>query len=120
VLLETAFATRAAAEWVTALRAVGVPVEPVPDVDRSTFTAGFVDDPVNCQLGRVVTYTWGARGRVDQPRFPPRIGSEVTRSAPSGIAGLGEHADEVLTSIGVTPEELARYRESGVVASPSV
>jgi crotonobetainyl-CoA:carnitine CoA-transferase CaiB-like acyl-CoA transferase len=118
-LLETAFAARPAAEWVAALGAAGVPVEPVPDVDRSTFTAGFVDDPVNLQLGRVVTYPWGARGRVDQPRFPPRIGPEVTRSAPSGIAALGEHTDEVLTAVGVTPEELARYLESEVVASPS-
>ncbi len=116
-LLEAAFATRDASAWVGALRAAGVPVEPVHDVDRSAFTAGFVDDPVNLQLGRVVTYAWGARGWVDQPCFPPRIGPEAAPGAHAGIPGLGEHTAEVLAAVGVAPEELAGYLESGTVAS---
>ncbi len=66
-MLEDAFRARDAAAWVTELRAAGVPAEPVVEADRSGFAAGFLDDPVNHQLGRVVSYYWGDRGRVDQP-----------------------------------------------------
>jgi len=119
-LLAAAFATRDASAWVGALRAAGVPVEPVHDVDRSAFTAGIVDDPVNLQLGRVVSYAWDARGWVDQPRLPPRIGPDAAPGAPAGIPGLGEHTAEVLAEVGVTPEELAGYLESGTVVSSSL
>jgi hypothetical protein len=52
------------------LRAAGVPVEPVDDADRTEYSARFLDDPVNQELGRVVSYQWGDQGRTDQPRFP--------------------------------------------------
>ncbi|MFC5752239.1 CoA transferase [Actinomadura rugatobispora] len=100
-LLEDAFRTRDAAAWTAALRAAGVPVEPVPDADRTEFAAGFVDDPVNRRLGRVVGYRWGARGRVDQPALPPRVGPGPETPAPAGIPGLGEHTDEVLRELGL-------------------
>jgi crotonobetainyl-CoA:carnitine CoA-transferase CaiB-like acyl-CoA transferase len=74
LLLEAAFRTRPAAAWVAALRAEGVPVEPVATPGREGFAAGFTDDPVNRQLGRVVGYRWGDHGAVRQPSFPPRIG----------------------------------------------
>jgi crotonobetainyl-CoA:carnitine CoA-transferase CaiB-like acyl-CoA transferase len=84
---------------VTALRAAGVPVEPVVEADRSAFAAGFLDDPVNHQLGRVVSYHWGDRGRVDQPCFPPRFGPAPRPRARAGLPGLGEHTAEVLQSL---------------------
>jgi len=96
VLLEDAFRARDAAAWVTELRAAGVPAEPVVEADRSGFAAGFLDDPVNHQLGRVVSYHWGDRGRVDQPCFPPRFGPAPRPRARPGIPGLGEHTAEVL------------------------
>jgi crotonobetainyl-CoA:carnitine CoA-transferase CaiB-like acyl-CoA transferase len=98
-LLEDAFRARDAAAWVTALRAAGVPVEPVVEADRSAFAAGFLDDPVNHQLGRVVSYHWGDRGRVDQPCFPPRFGPGPRPRARAGLPGLGEHTAEVLQSL---------------------
>lgn len=98
-LLAEAFRTKDAAFWVAELQAAGVPVEPVVAADRSEFAAGFVDDPVNRQLGRVVTYDWGDRGRIDQPRFPPRLGPAPPPPASAGIPGLGEHTAEVLASV---------------------
>jgi len=89
---------------VTELRAAGVPAELVVEADRGGFAAGFLDDPVNHQLGRVVSYQWGERGRVDQPCFPPRFGPAPRPRARPGIPGLGEHTAEVLESLGNGPQ----------------
>jgi crotonobetainyl-CoA:carnitine CoA-transferase CaiB-like acyl-CoA transferase len=114
-VLEALFATRPAAEWVDALRAVAVPVEPVRDTDRSAFSAGFLDDPVNIERGGVVSYEWGDRGRVEQPRFPPRFGPVPAPGARPGIAGLGEDTAAVLAEVGMTAEERVAVIESGTV-----
>jgi len=100
LLLEAAFRTRPAAAWVAALRAEGVPVEPVATPDREGFAAGFTDDPVNRQLGRVVGYRWGDHGSVRQPSFPPRIGPGTPLPPMAGIPGLGEHTAEFLETLG--------------------
>src|SRR5262249_32293320 len=76
LVLARACATRSAGEWVTALQAAGVGAEVVEDLDRSAFSARFLDDPLNRRLGRVTTYDWGDLGAVDQPRFPPRFGPD--------------------------------------------
>ncbi len=115
--LEAGFRQRPAAVWVSDLRAAGVPCEEVPDADREAFVAGIVDDPVNRQLGRVVTYPWGERGRLDQPVFPPRFGPVPRPGAAGSIPGLGEHTDEVLAEIGFSAEERAGLSASGTVAT---
>src|SRR5262249_6642908 len=66
-LLEEAFSTRDAGTWVAALRAAEVPAELVAEDERGVFIARFLDDPVNRQLGRVVSFAWGARGTLEQP-----------------------------------------------------
>ena len=96
LLLEGVFVTRPAADWVAELRSAGVPAELVAEPDRAAFAAGFVDNPVNRQLGRVVTYRWGERGLVAQPCFPPRLGPAPRPRARAGIPGLGEHTAEML------------------------
>ncbi len=102
LLLEGAFCTRPAADWVAELRSAGVPAELVAEPDRAEFAAGFVDDPVNRQLGRVVTYHWGERGLTAQPCFPPRVGPAPRPRARAGIPGLGEHTAEMLELVGFT------------------
>ncbi|HEY8527660.1 MAG TPA: CoA transferase [Acidimicrobiales bacterium] len=97
--LEAVFATRDAGEWVTDLRAAGVPVEPVADEDRTGFISRILDDPVGRQLGRVVAYEWGELGRLEQPGFPLRFGPAARPAAPLHIPELGEHTDEVLSSL---------------------
>jgi crotonobetainyl-CoA:carnitine CoA-transferase CaiB-like acyl-CoA transferase len=116
--LETAFAARDAATWVASLRAAGVPVEAVHDVDRSAFGAGFVTDPVGLGRGRVVSYSWGERGRVDQPAFPPAFGPEPGPGARRAIAGLGEHTAEVLAEVGLGGEEVAALAAAGTIRLP--
>jgi crotonobetainyl-CoA:carnitine CoA-transferase CaiB-like acyl-CoA transferase len=95
-LLEGVFGTRPAADWVAELHSAEVPAELVAEPDRAAFAAGFVDDPVNRQLGRVVTYRWGERGLVSQPCFPPRLGPAPRPPARAGIPELGEHTAEML------------------------
>jgi crotonobetainyl-CoA:carnitine CoA-transferase CaiB-like acyl-CoA transferase len=114
LLLEKAFSARDAGAWVAALRAHGVPVEPVAVADRETFVAGFVDDPVNRQLGRVVTHTWGERGTVEQPGFPPRFGPIPRPGAAARIAGLGEHTSEMLGTLGFDEQARAELAQAGV------
>jgi crotonobetainyl-CoA:carnitine CoA-transferase CaiB-like acyl-CoA transferase len=113
--LEAAFRAEPASTWVARLRQAGVPVEPVAELDRSAFTTAFVDDPVNRQLGRVVSYHWGERGRVDQPCFPPRFGPEPGPGAGAWIAGLGQHTAEVLAGVGFDAEARAKLAASGAI-----
>jgi crotonobetainyl-CoA:carnitine CoA-transferase CaiB-like acyl-CoA transferase len=114
-LLEAAFQAMDAAEWVAKLRAAGVPAEPVVEADRSEFAAGFLDDPVNRQLGRVVTHHWGHLGRVDQPWFPPRLGPAPRPPVRTGVPGLGEHTVQVLDSLGFDTAHRAALAASGAV-----
>jgi crotonobetainyl-CoA:carnitine CoA-transferase CaiB-like acyl-CoA transferase len=116
ILLEKAFSAKEAGAWVAALRAAGVPVEPVLEADRETFVAGFLDDPVNRQLGRVVTHLWGERGTVEQAAFPPRFGPTPRRGASARISSLGEHTTEMLKALGFDDEARAELAASGVTA----
>jgi crotonobetainyl-CoA:carnitine CoA-transferase CaiB-like acyl-CoA transferase len=119
LVLEAAFRTRDAAVWVRELGGAGVPVEPVGEVDRTEFAARFLDDPVNRELGRVVTYHWGDRGLVEQPRFPPRLGPAPLPGARAGIPRLGENTTEMLESLGFDPEQRRALAVSGTVPAAS-
>jgi len=116
-LLEQVFATKDAAAWVVALRAADVPVEPVGAVDRTGFVGGFLDDPVNRELGRVVAYPWGDRGVLEQPAFAVRLGPAARSSAAAHIPTLGEHTAEVLEELGFDADARAALAASGTVPS---
>jgi crotonobetainyl-CoA:carnitine CoA-transferase CaiB-like acyl-CoA transferase len=118
LVLEAVFRSKNAAAWLRELHAAGVPVEPVGEVDRTEFAARFLDDPVNREMGRVVTHHWGDRGRVEQPRFPPRLGPAPQPGARAGIPGLGEHTTEMLASLGFDPEQRRVLAASGTVPMP--
>jgi crotonobetainyl-CoA:carnitine CoA-transferase CaiB-like acyl-CoA transferase len=113
-LLERAFSTRAAGTWVAALQAADVPAELVAEDARGEFIARILDDPVNRQLGRVVSFDWGGRGMLEQPAFPVRLGPAPRPSAPALIPDLGEHTDEVLDALAFGPEERASLSAAGV------
>jgi crotonobetainyl-CoA:carnitine CoA-transferase CaiB-like acyl-CoA transferase len=116
-MLEAAFATRDAGEWVAALRAAGVPVEPVAEEDRAGFVSRIVDDPVSRQLGRVVDFDWGPRGRLVQPGFPLGLGPAARPAAPLAIPGLGEHTDDVLSAVGYDDEARSALAATGTVTA---
>jgi len=118
LVLAATFRGKDAAVWVRELRAADVPVEPVADADRTEYSARFLDDPVNRQLGRVVSYQWGNLGQVEQPCFPPRIGPDAAVPGAAGIAGLGEHTAEVLELVGFDAAERAALAETGTIGGP--
>jgi crotonobetainyl-CoA:carnitine CoA-transferase CaiB-like acyl-CoA transferase len=118
LLLETTFLAKDAALWVRELRAAGVPVEPVDDADRTEYSARFLDDPVNRELGRVVTYQWGEQGEVEQPRFPPRTGPAAPPPGAAGIAGLGEHTADMLDVLGFDAAQRAALAAAQATGGP--
>jgi crotonobetainyl-CoA:carnitine CoA-transferase CaiB-like acyl-CoA transferase len=115
VVLAGAFAARTAGEWVAALQAAGVGAEVVEDLDRSAFSARFLDDPVNRRLGRVTSYAWGDLGTVEQPRFPPRFGPDPAPGAAAFMAGPGEHTTEVLELLGFDDAQVSALRDTGAI-----
>ena len=114
--LEQVFARESATSWVAALKAAGVPAELVAEPDRATFIAGILDDPVNRQMGRVVTFDWDDKGRLEQPALPLRLGPQLRPTAPPRIPPLGEHTDEILASLGFSMEERTGLTEAAVTA----
>jgi crotonobetainyl-CoA:carnitine CoA-transferase CaiB-like acyl-CoA transferase len=114
-MLAGAFATRTAGEWVAALRPAGVGTEVVEALDRSAFSARFLDDPVNRRLGRVTTYEWGDLGTVEQPRFPPRFGPDPAPGASAFMAGPGEHTTEIVELLGFDDAQVSALRDAGTI-----
>jgi crotonobetainyl-CoA:carnitine CoA-transferase CaiB-like acyl-CoA transferase len=114
-LLEAAFRTRSASVWLELLRRERVPAERVAELDRTNFSRGFLDDPINQQLGRVTHYTLGERGRVDQPTLPPRVGPRPRAGAHASIAALGEHTAEVLEAVGIDAAARAELVAAGAI-----
>jgi crotonobetainyl-CoA:carnitine CoA-transferase CaiB-like acyl-CoA transferase len=117
-LLEEVFGTRDASEWVSELQASDVPAEQVIDGDRREFIARILDDPVNHQLGRVLSFNGAHLGQLEQPAFPLRFGP-TSRPAPAPFfPGLGEHTVEVLESLGFDADEISRLAASGAIRLP--
>jgi crotonobetainyl-CoA:carnitine CoA-transferase CaiB-like acyl-CoA transferase len=113
-LLEEVFSTRDAGSWLAALQAAEVPAELVAEDTRGEFIARIFDDPVNRQLGRVVSFPWGPRGMLEQPAFPVRLGPTPRPAAPALIPDLGEHTAEVLGALGFDAGERAALSGDGV------
>ena len=77
--LEAAFATAPAGQWVARLRGLGLLAELIEPADRDTFRRAILDDPVNRQLGRVVSYETADWGHFEQIGPLVRCGPDASR-----------------------------------------
>ena len=107
-LLQEVLCQRTAAEWVDAMLAVGVPAGPVNTIDE------VFRDPQVLARDMLVEVRHPALGTVRMAGIPYKFGdtrASVRRHPPL----LGEHTDEVLGELGVSPEELAALRRQGAI-----
>jgi len=101
-VLEGAFATAPAAAWTARLRALGLLAELIEPLDRDGFRRAVLDDPVNRQLGRVVSYPTADWGRFEQIGPLLRCGPEDLAGPRLLLPGVGEHTVEILGELGFT------------------
>jgi crotonobetainyl-CoA:carnitine CoA-transferase CaiB-like acyl-CoA transferase len=114
-ILEAAFVTAGAGEWVARLRALGLPAEPVAAVDRDRFRQGILDDPVNRQLGRVVAYPTADWGHFEQIGPLLRCGPDPVGRPALMLPGVGEHSTAILADLGFAPGEIDALLAAKVV-----
>lgn len=101
--LAAIFRSRPQAEWVAVFDAVDCCVTPVLRLEES------LDNPQLAARGMVV--------EVDGVRqfAPPVRMSEFDLGTPSAAPAAGAHSDEILAGIGVSGDETARLRATGVI-----
>jgi len=105
-ILEAAFATAPAAAWTARLRGLDLLAELIEPLDRDGFRRAVLDDPVNRQLGRVVSYPTADWGRFEQIGPLLRCGPEDLTGPRLLLPGVGEHTVEILGELGFTPAEI--------------
>jgi len=104
---EALFETRITSEWLTRLDAAGVPAGPVRFVEE------LFDDPQVLANDLVVDLEHELAGHLRMVGPTLKMSDTPTRvQGPS--PRLGAHTDEILSSIGLSAEQIAELREQGV------
>ena len=106
--LEAALAQRGTDEWLAAFEAVGVPCGPINTLDR------VFDDPHVKARGLKQTLPHAQAGQVDLVANPIRFNGKQM-SATTAPPHLGEHTENVLDELGITPEQRTALREAGII-----
>jgi alpha-methylacyl-CoA racemase len=101
--LAAIFRTRTRDEWAEAFGGTDACVAPVLTMGEAA------QHPHLVARGTIVE-----SGGVPQPAPAPRVGGPLP--IPGAPVVPGEHTDEVLAGLGVSPEEVARLRQAGAVA----
>ena len=110
-MLEEAFRTRTADEWIDALVSAGVPASRVNTVEEALV------DPQTIAREDIVEYDHPTLGRVRSIRTPLRLadGAERLEHDPARGPLRGEHTEHVLVELcGYTPERVGELAEAGV------
>ena len=79
--------------------------ELIEPLDRDGFRRAVLDDPVNRQLGRVVSYPTADWGQFEQIGPLLRCGPEAGAGPRLMLPGVGEHTVEILGELGFTAAE---------------
>jgi len=106
-MLRGALATKTRDEWVELLTKADVPCGPVYTLEE------VVSDPQILHRGMIVEVD-GPEGRVKQVAHPIKF-SETPAQIRMLLPKLGEHTEEILTSLGYSPEEIEGLRKEGVI-----
>ena len=107
-VLDALFRARPAAQWLDALTAAGIPCGPISTVDE------IVGDPQVRAREMLVEIDHPSAGRITIPGLPVKCSGTpgaIRRPPPR----LGEHTPEVLTELGLSPDDLPRLQREGVV-----
>jgi len=107
-LLSEVFKTKSVEYWVEALNNAGVPAGPVYNVPQM-----FADKHIKqANISKMVKDKTGKeKGFITQPAMLSRTPADVVTTAPQ----WGEHTQEVLSEVGYSAEEIAKFQEQGVV-----
>jgi crotonobetainyl-CoA:carnitine CoA-transferase CaiB-like acyl-CoA transferase len=95
-------------EWISRLRACGVPCGPINDIAQA------FAEPQVAERGLRIGMEHPAFGSVPGIRSPLRF-SEAMLAFERAPPTLGEHTGEVLEELGISAQEIARLRGLGVV-----
>jgi formyl-CoA transferase/CoA:oxalate CoA-transferase len=107
-LIEEALAARTSAQWAEVLNEAGVPSGPINTVPEA------LAHPQVLAREMVVEVEHPQAGPLSMLGSPVKLSAQppAVRSAPPR---LGEHTDEVLTELGLSPEEIAAMRDEGAI-----
>ncbi|MDN3986938.1 CaiB/BaiF CoA transferase family protein [Zwartia vadi] len=107
-LLSEVFKSKPVEYWVEALNNAGVPAGPVYNVPQM-----FADKHVKqANISKMVKDKAGKeKGFITQPAVLSRTPADVVTTAPQ----WGEHTQEVLSEVGYSAEEIAKFQEQGIV-----
>jgi crotonobetainyl-CoA:carnitine CoA-transferase CaiB-like acyl-CoA transferase len=109
-LIEHAFAERTTDEWLARLRAEGVPAAPIQTVDR------VLSDPQVRHRGMIAELTHERLGRLPTLGTPIKVDG-ARDFAPAPPPRLGQHTDDVLTTLlDYSGERIDALRRDGVIA----
>jgi crotonobetainyl-CoA:carnitine CoA-transferase CaiB-like acyl-CoA transferase len=109
-LLTDAFARHGTEEAVMGLRAAGVPVA----VPATHHMHAIMNDPDQRRTGRVAEVRHPSKGHVRELAVLVRV-SDAEVPAHRLAPELGQHSDEILTSVGFAPGTIRRLRSRGSV-----
>lgn len=107
--VQSAIATRTVGQWNAALTEVGIPCSPINTL------AQLLEHPHTRTNQTIMQYDHVAAGRLNCVGHPVTfVGEERSVGLPPPM--LGQHTDEVLKEMGLSPETIERLRREGVVS----